>query len=75
MPNCRKCGKKLVPDIDLKGETAEILARLAREADVMRWKCSGCGAAAVEGLRADEVAEVRSYIRRQKKQWWQFWIR
>jgi DNA-directed RNA polymerase subunit RPC12/RpoP len=76
MPKCSKCGKNMDPKLDLTGDVAEILRVVAREADTMRWRCPGCGLERGQPLKsADDVKHVESYVRRMKKQWWQFWIR
>ena len=75
MQSCNRCKKKMIPKISVEGSMEDILKRVSAETDVMRWSCPGCGAERAAALRADDVADVKAYIRRQKKQWWQFWIR
>jgi len=74
MQTCKKCRKKMVPKIELNGEVAEILRKFATQVDDMRWTCPSCGAERASPLKASEVEEVKTYVRRQKKKWWQFWI-
>ena len=75
MQSCSKCGKKMVPVVNLNGSVSEILKELAKETQTMRWSCPDCNIERGAPLKASEIEEVKSYIRRQKKQWWQFWIR
>jgi hypothetical protein len=75
MPNCGKCGKKMDPEIDMTGDVAAVLKRLSSNVEDVRWKCEKCGTSRSGPLRSNDVDDVRSYVRRQKKQWWQFWIR
>ena len=75
MPNCSKCGKKMDPEIDLTGDMPAILKRLSNNTEEVRWKCERCGIARAGPLRSADVPDVKAYVRRQKKQWWQFWIR
>jgi hypothetical protein len=63
------------PDIDVDGEMAAIMAELARKADAMTWKCPRCGITSMQPMRSKEVDEVKAFVRRKKKKWWQFWIR
>jgi hypothetical protein len=75
MPKCSKCGEKMAPKISLDGDVATILKKLSQETDSLRWTCDACGIERVAPLKANDIADVKAYIRRQKKQWWQFWIR
>ena len=75
MPNCSKCREKMVPKIDLTGSVADILTKLSHQTSDMRWSCQRCGIDRAAPLRADDVADVKAYVRRKKKKWWQFWIR
>ncbi|MBY0525083.1 MAG: hypothetical protein K2R98_16885 [Gemmataceae bacterium] len=75
MQTCSKCRGKMDPKIDLEGDMASILRRYANEVENMRWTCPKCGIERGAKLRGSEIEELKSYIRRKKKQWWQFWIR
>lgn len=75
MQRCNKCRKPMEPKIDLTGETTEILRRLSTQTDQMVWNCPGCGIERGAPLKKGDVAEVAAFIRRQKKRWWEFWIR
>ncbi len=75
MPNCSKCGKKMEAEVDLTGDMAAILKRLSSNTEEVRWKCEGCGISRGGPLRSTDIADIKASIRRQKKQWWQFWIR
>lgn len=75
MQSCKHCNKEMVPKISLEGDVPTILKRLSSQTDSMRWSCPGCGAERAAPLKAADIDQVKSYIRRQKKQWWQFWIR
>jgi hypothetical protein len=63
------------PDIDLTGDTPAILKRLSYETRDLHWKCESCGLERGAPLRGTDVADVKAYIQRKKKKWWQFWIR
>jgi hypothetical protein len=65
----------MAPKIDLNGDMAKILERLSHETDSLNWKCADCNIERTAPLKAADIADVKAYIRRQKKQWWQFWIR
>jgi DNA-directed RNA polymerase subunit M/transcription elongation factor TFIIS len=75
MQTCSKCKANMAPKVKLDGELAQILARLAAEAEEICWTCPKCGLERVARMKKSDVAEVTAYIRRQKKKWWQFWIR
>ena len=75
MQSCNRCNKKMDPQISLEGDIPTILKRLSSNTDSVRWKCPGCGAERAAAMRSGDIEDVKAYIRRQKKQWWQFWIR
>jgi RNase P subunit RPR2 len=75
MQRCNKCREPMVPKIDLTGEIGDILRRVSVQTDMLVWNCPGCGIERGAPLKKGDVADVTAYIRRQKKQWWQFWIR
>ncbi len=75
MQTCKKCRQPMVPTVDLNGDVASILRKFASEAELMRWNCPGCGAERGEPLRKGDIEQIKAYVRRQKRKWWQFWIR
>ena len=75
MQSCKHCNKEMVPKISLEGDMATILKRLSADAHSMRWSCPACHAEREAPLKAADIEQVKSYVRRQKKAWWQFWIR
>jgi hypothetical protein len=74
MQSCKKCRKQMEPQINLDGKVADILRKFATETE-MRWSCPGCGAVRGSPLKPSDIADVAAYVRRQKKKWWQFWVR
>jgi hypothetical protein len=63
------------PEIDLSGDMAGILKKLSYETRDLHWKCESCGMERGAPMRASDIDDVKAYIRRKKKAWWQFWIR
>jgi hypothetical protein len=64
----------MVPKVSLDGTVAEVLRRVSVEADQLRWSCPKCGIERGVPLKAADIEAVKDYVRKQKKQWWQFWI-
>ena len=76
MPNCSKCGQSMNPkDLDLTGDVPIILKKLSFHTGDLHWKCESCGLERSAPMRSTDVADVKAYVRRMKKKWWQFWIR
>jgi DNA-directed RNA polymerase subunit RPC12/RpoP len=75
MPKCSKCGQKMAPKIKLDGAVADILKSLSQDTETMQWSCEACGIQRAAPLKPGDVEDVKAYIRRKKKKWWQFWVR
>lgn len=75
MQTCSKCRGAMAPKINMDGDVSTVLKRLAAETDNIVWFCPKCGVERGGKLRGADVDQATAYIRRQKKQWWQFWIR
>jgi hypothetical protein len=65
----------MTPKISLEGDMPTILKNLSHETDSLQWGCDPCGTQRAAPLKPEDIPDVKAYIRRQKKQWWQFWIR
>jgi len=74
MQTCKKCKQEMVPKVNMAGDVADILRRVAADAEFMRWSCPNCKAEREAPMKPDDVKQVRNYVRKQKKKWWQFWI-
>jgi hypothetical protein len=75
MQTCNKCGGEMEPKVNLNLDAQQIFHQLATESNQMIWSCPRCGIERAAKLKASEVDEIKAFVRRKKKQWWQFWIR
>jgi hypothetical protein len=63
------------PKVNMDGDVAEILGRLAADAEMVIWRCDDCGIERGAKMGQGDVAQAKAYILRKKKKWWQFWIK